>query len=394
MNSIKKLLLNQGKWEKVEGVPPLVLPKSKGKELKDYKIYGNSIQDETNTIVNVGDTTKNLYNFADYSNIQQVDYTTTAKRWGYNLGVLPAGDYAISFELVDDNEIPNSIYVRQKDAEGNLTTVTQLTTTTIRNNPAVFSADGSSEYYILCASNSVGKFDDAVARMSMFKWMQLETGRKYTGYEPYGYKIPVMSTLQSICDLSSDNIGLYPLSESAYRYGFDFGVLPAGDYTLEIDFYGSQVDYLYLRWWYEDGTYSDYKYVTTLTDFTPVTFTADGRSHYYLYFATLLVATLENAKTEWAKVKRAYLHKGTEFQSMLTNVYISEPLRKLGDHVDYIDYENKKIVRNVSNDLTVLATPIVEELDMPSVPTYKGTTIIEVDTTVNASNMEVIYKKG
>lgn len=46
---IKKLLLNQGKYETVEGIPPLTLEKSLGKDLKDYKIYGNSIQNGTPT---------------------------------------------------------------------------------------------------------------------------------------------------------------------------------------------------------------------------------------------------------------------------------------------------------------------------------------------------------
>ena len=36
-----------------------------------------------------------------------------------------------------------------------------------------------------------------------------------------------------------------------------------------------------------------------------------------------------------------------EYKEKLTNIYLTEPLRKVGDYVDYIDYNNKKIVRNV-----------------------------------------------
>ena len=46
---IKKLLLNGGKWETTQGIPPLTLEKSLGKDLRDYKIYGNSFQDGTPT---------------------------------------------------------------------------------------------------------------------------------------------------------------------------------------------------------------------------------------------------------------------------------------------------------------------------------------------------------
>lgn len=37
---------------------------------------------------------------------------------------------------------------------------------------------------------------------------------------------------------------------------------------------------------------------------------------------------------------------GTE--TITTNIYLDEPLRKLGDYVDYIDFENKKVVRQIS----------------------------------------------
>ena len=42
MNEIKKLLLNQGATKTVEGVPPLTLERSLGKDLKDNKIYGKT----------------------------------------------------------------------------------------------------------------------------------------------------------------------------------------------------------------------------------------------------------------------------------------------------------------------------------------------------------------
>ena len=34
-------------------------------------------------------------------------------------------------------------------------------------------------------------------------------------------------------------------------------------------------------------------------------------------------------------------------ESITTNIYLDEPLRKVGDYADYIDFENKKVVRNV-----------------------------------------------
>jgi hypothetical protein len=34
----------------------------------------------------------------------------------------------------------------------------------------------------------------------------------------------------------------------------------------------------------------------------------------------------------------------------ITNIYLNEPLRKIGDYVDYIDFDNKKVVRNIKKD--------------------------------------------
>lgn len=38
---------------------------------------------------------------------------------------------------------------------------------------------------------------------------------------------------------------------------------------------------------------------------------------------------------------------GSEENSNTYNIYLNEPLRKIGDYADYIDYKNKKVVRNV-----------------------------------------------
>lgn len=41
-----------------------------------------------------------------------------------------------------------------------------------------------------------------------------------------------------------------------------------------------------------------------------------------------------------------YLEKGTDFP-ISTNIYLDEPLRKIGDFVDYIDFKNQKVVRQI-----------------------------------------------
>lgn len=92
---------------------------------------------------------------------------------------------------------------------------------------------------------------------------------------------------------------------------------------------------------------------------------------------------------------------GTE--EITTNIYLDEPLRKIGDYADYIDFENQKLLRNIEEidstgtlpldeSLQVLATPTEETIELPNVPTIKGTTILSVDTNIQPSNVEVVYK--
>ena len=40
-----------------------------------------------------------------------------------------------------------------------------------------------------------------------------------------------------------------------------------------------------------------------------------------------------------------------EYKEKLTNIYLTEPLRKVGDTADYIDYANSKVVRNVGKTI-------------------------------------------
>ena len=164
-------------------------------------------------------------------------------------------------------------------------------------------------------------------------------------------------------------------------------------------------------------------------------------------------------------------------ESTTTNIYLKEPLRKIRDIKDYIDFESKKVVRNIGvrttgftqysftastnylylknattfsdnmlpNSINCMSNKIAnfktfpgsvdvnalmvsgttfyyfvlaeeseiqtyidllaeteihyilkkpddtETIELPNIPTHKGTTIIEVDTTIQPSNMEVQY---
>lgn len=105
------------------------------------------------------------------------------------------------------------------------------------------------------------------------------------------------------------------------------------------------------------------------------------------------------------------LEKGssaTEYEPYIppvtTNIYLNEPLRKVGDYADYIDFKNQKVVRNVevlddtgtktiSESFGTLATPTEESIALPALKTFKDTNLISADSTISSSDIKAKYIK-
>lgn len=86
-----------------------------------------------------------------------------------------------------------------------------------------------------------------------------------------------------------------------------------------------------------------------------------------------------------------------------TNIYLDEPLRKIEEYSDYIDFKNQKVFRNVivnddtgtqtiENSYTGTTDSSGTSISLPNIPTIKGTTIFEIDTEIQPSSMYIKYK--
>ena len=107
----------------------------------------------------------------------------------------------------------------------------------------------------------------------------------------------VVETLITLYDFSLDNIEQLAYNETgALRYGFNLGILEAGQHTIDLE-YDSFPSYIYLRWKDIEGNFSTL-YITTdnNTSKLPLTFNADGTSNYYIFFASTSINTLQKAK--------------------------------------------------------------------------------------------------
>lgn len=63
------------------------------------------------------------------------------------------------------------------------------------------------------------------------------------------------------------------------------------------------------------------------------------------------------AQTAYIDIDTIQIEEGTTatayeqyIEPKIYNIYLNEPLRKIGDYADYIDFKNKKVVRNISTD--------------------------------------------
>lgn len=306
--------------------------------------------------------------------------------------------------------------------------------------------------------------------------VQIELGSTTTEYEPYGYKIPIKVRGENLFD--KDN--------SKYTRGYisteNGGSIVNSDIT--DTFYiecKPNTTYIITR---TNINVSNQVWRASSTSNIPIAgMILDNMVGGLNNDLTLVITTSNDAKyllfTEGRTLHTDDLSKFEIRELTTTNIYLNEPLRKIGNYADYIDFESGNVVRNIaykeitSSSITaksssstddynyyfitfpkakvgggvpilsnigggthnafaqknkegiftntnttfflsffdiktladakqfvtdnyvyanyILNTPTEEEITLPNIPTIKGTTIIEVDTTIKPSNMEVVY---
>lgn len=348
------------------GVPPITLQKCKAANLVDYKIYGNSVQNGTPTpdapieIESVGDKTKNLLKptdnvlgsllVADGSINSSIRYVTTTDYIS-----LKAGTYTISYKAG-----ANLRYVawfnENKEIVGNVWSG--------RNNPFKFTID--QDYLVRFDIERDGNVNiDNLATFLTDYEVQVEGSSTPTEYEPYGYKIPVK--------VRGKNLISYPYSlKSTTTKGITFTVNDDGSITAD----GTATDNVsfvfkspstpikltkgknYIISGCPSGGYTDkLRYYLSIQDTSykqghqdfgnGVKMTAQY-DNYYMWIYIVKDETIKNI-TFKPQIEEGGTVTTYEpyHEPITTNIYLNEPLRKVGDYADYIDFEKSKVFRNV-----------------------------------------------
>lgn len=184
-----------------------------------------------------------------------------------------------------------------------------------------------------------------------YETLQLEEGSQATPYEPYSkYKIPVTVGGKNLFDNKNAN----------YRID-DAGSLVVDTGSKCTDFIPVNYNDVYTASCLGSGGTSTTAWICVLYD-KDKNFISGTRVTNVSNLMTITV-NKEDAKylrlcKRGAGVTNVQLELGsttTEYtpyiQPTTTNIYLEQPLRKIGEVSDYIDFENKKVVRNIGENI-------------------------------------------
>lgn len=397
VNSVK------GFVRSISGIPPITLENCvDDKSVINYQIFGNSVQDGEPSpdnpieVESVGEKTKNLLDESLFLTVSSVSKTED----GYYSKVysLPIPGFRSNLKAVLK---PNTIYTCSRIYTGRLNASNGLITIRYKKEDGTyvtkqivppglgfksrsFSFDTQEQIDNIDAMYFY--FDQEGATISNVQLVEGEyAADTIPAYEPYGYKIPVTARGKNLVNYKDfivagktkeiDNgiqfeatgsrieIVKYIILKANTRYVLsaectEDAYIGGG---INIDSDGS----IGFRW----CTKSVKKYV--VKNNTNVDREVD---FYFIDTKGTKGSTIKFAMFEISETVTEY---EPYVEPVTTNIYLDEPLKEN----EYIDFKKQKLYSD----------EIESTICLPNLPTFKGTTIYEINTTTQPSNMVVEY---
>lgn len=347
----------------------------------DYKVYGNTYQ-KTRSGKNLFDISQGitlLPTSAAYieNNILYTSYSSGNSRGCYfdqYIEVTPNTTYTYNHDYTGGDRVVIMIYDENKNLIEDSSISIGSNWTFLANYDGYY---GSGKNHSVTIPENIKYVRFAYINMNTvgegnynsYYNIQFEKGTNATEYEPYG-KMPSLefpSEVQSVGDL---------VTEEGHNKGkYEIPIKVTGKNLFDID------KFLSLN---ENSTYykkdennhliqitSDYRDRTALPILITLpagTYTVSGlnTTNYYFYSVNTGVAygkkivltektdiafkTWESANFDLGKIQIEEGTTPTEYEPYMGeeyNIYLDEPLRKIGDHADYIDLKKGNVVRNI-----------------------------------------------
>ena len=374
----------------------------------DYKIYGQSVQDGEPTpdnpieVESVGEKTVNLFNIDSINGLANFDSQLNGyysildgviqSKFGVygsytffqcNVKTLAAGQYVLRCDV--SYESGGSVYCglgfTDKTKIYTFTKVAPSEWTTISYE---FELTEDKEIFgiQLQGAGNAENFKDVKC---YFKNVMLCKKSDDTGvYEPYGkYKIPVTVSGRNLFDeVEASNVNNWTITSTTGDQAVYDLYLPSGTYTFTNTYIGLPTNSNYsIQIRSAEGTLL--RYVCTqaqvVSDSVVTRTLSDGehlRISIYVPGGNGARNLIPRLFTEC--ISKVLIYEGTYtstdipdyepyHEPITTNIYLDEPLRKVGDYADYVDFGNGKVVREVGvGDLTTVADPWIGLVNTPN----------------------------
>lgn len=360
----------------IDGAPPLTYTAKNAGTLKNYRIYGNTVNSES-----VGDRTANLFDAEiEQGALQGTDGTAVdSPRRVRSTGIqLSGGDYTISATGCDN--IILLVYSTAADY------ILRESKTSFQNLPFSFSLEGDR-----IVKFALKKFDDSSLTPSDVSNIMLNSGSTALPYEPYGYKVPVTVEGKNLLQNTATSRTIGELTLTVNTDGsvtcngrreqtstfFTIGsVTTSGEIILSGCPSGGSSASFAMRAF--SATVSNPRIYYDIGDScmlnTPDTYNIDIRiqSNY----------ACDNL-TFYPMIRKADITDDTyePYQPPVTTpIYLPEQIRKVGDEAEYIDYAEHK---------QHFADGTFADVTLPALPTIAGTNTLSVGTQVQPSKVMV-----
>lgn len=374
VNSIKSV------WSAVAH-PLSIVSKRKG-NVKDYRIYGNSVQDGTPTpenpieVQSVGELTKNLFNkdnfdrYKAYINVKDQKWYMVTDSSSLTLKCKPNTTYTISHSY-DSVPIFRCCYIIAEDSNKinttpyNFNAYNAVQSDSLSVKALTLTTGEDATYLVVQFSNAL--FDEVIATL------QIEEGSTATEYEPYHkYKVPVTVRGKNILETYTVSKG-YWLDSSGGSSTGGTGLLRVSNIPVEpnTQYTISSNVALYTIWYARSTDNSDTITRINAYGLFKKTFTTPEECKYIRVSLDLKTTNQEEegeSAVEWIMLEKGEGNGAYEpyTKPRTVNIYLDEPLGK-GDVIQ----------KSVDG--------------LPNLPQLKGTTIYEVNQDVAPSGIEVCY---
>lgn len=363
--------LNQRSKVKVlEGIPPLTFI-AKGEPLINYEISGNTIQSGTPTPDNpimpqgTGERTGNLIDVQPFTT-EASESSTYFSLWS---GTLPVGDYTLS--LNQDDTLTSSVRNCIRITIGGVFYY-EKSIENYHNNSGIHTMPFTISEPTQAVE--ISYWTNNLSNRCTYSNIMLNLGSEALPYEPYGYKIPILSASTT----TNVYLGEVQTTRKIKKYEC------TGDENWR--FYSDSAGEYGAWQFYVDNAANGLQQSSALSNIADYGATATTRSRYpygvYLVTSgTGIAFQMAGAKDIFPNVAawKSYLQQQYTAGTPVTvwcvlatpeTAVVNEPLMKIGDYADTLSMEQAGV----------------------QIPTNNGTTVIDVDTTVKPSNIYIEYK--